>query len=81
MEMKVRRIMESDEPITDSAPLIYSERRDGVDPWTDVRTDRFDLALDHTNAVTQKQLLKRQELLKPKEEPPTPPVEPVTPAK
>ena len=33
IENKVRRITENNEPITDGAPIIYTNREDGVKPW------------------------------------------------
>ena len=32
IEEKVRRITENNEPIEDGAPIIYTERKDGVNP-------------------------------------------------
>ena len=32
IEEKVRRITENKEPIKDGAPIIYTERKDGVNP-------------------------------------------------
>ena len=42
IEEKVRKIMNSKEPITDGAPLIYTERKEGVKPSYNIRTDRLD---------------------------------------
>ena len=36
IETKVRRIMLNNEPITDTAPTIFTKRQDGVLPETDV---------------------------------------------
>lgn len=44
LEEKVRRITESGEPIEDGAPIIYTERKDGVNPAYNIRTDRWDIA-------------------------------------
>lgn len=46
IEEKMRRITQTKEPIEDSAPAIYQEKNSGVDPACDIRTDRFDLALE-----------------------------------
>lgn len=46
LEEKVRRITETGEPIEDSAPIIYTERKDGVIPAYDIRTDKWDIALE-----------------------------------
>ena len=44
IEEKVRRITENGEPIEDGAPIIYTERKDGVNPAYDIRTDRWEIA-------------------------------------
>lgn len=50
IEEKVRRITENGEPIEDGAPIIYTERKDGVNPAYDIRTDRWEIA---QNAMEQ----------------------------
>ena len=59
IEQKVRRMFKSGEPIKDGAPEIYTERKDGVSPMTNIRTDRFELAAAATETVTKAQLAKR----------------------
>lgn len=44
IEKKVRRITENGEPIEDGAPIIYTERKEGVNPAYNIRTDRWDIA-------------------------------------
>lgn len=44
IENKVRRIEESEEPITDGAPIVYTERSEGVRPEFNIRTDKWDIA-------------------------------------
>ena len=51
IENKVRRITENNEPITDGAPIIYTNREDGVLPAYNIRTDRFDIALDAMSKI------------------------------
>lgn len=46
IETVVLRITTTKEPIGESAEIIYTERKDGVLPQYDIRTDRFDVALD-----------------------------------
>lgn len=46
IEEKVRRATDNKEPIEDGAPYVYTERKDGVRPELNIRTDRFDVALD-----------------------------------
>ena len=64
IEMKVRRITESKEPITDGAPVIYTDRKDGTRPEFNIRTDRFDIALDALDYVNKTRTAKRMELVK-----------------
>lgn len=54
IENKVRRIVESKEPISDSAPMIYTNRKDGVIAAYNIRTDRWEIAqnaMDKVNAA------------------------------
>ena len=67
IEAKVRRIVNNKEPIKDGAPLIYTERKHGVQPQYDVRTDRWDIAVEAMDKVTRTHQAKREERHKPKE--------------
>lgn len=58
IETKVRRITENNEPITDGAPIIYTNRDDGVLPAYNIRTDRWDIAQQAMEAVNQANLAK-----------------------
>lgn len=58
IENKVRRITENNEPITDGAPIIYTNREDGVLPAYNIRTDRWDVAQAAMDAVNQANLAK-----------------------
>lgn len=58
IENKVRRITENNEPITDGAPIIYTNRDDGVLPAYNIRTDRWDVAQAAMEAVNQANLAK-----------------------
>lgn len=69
IEEKIRRIVNNKEPIKDGAPLIYTDRKEGVQPAYDVRTDRFDLALEATDSIAKGHITKREERHKPKDEP------------
>jgi hypothetical protein len=70
LEMKIKRIMTNNEPISDGSPLIYTERKDGVLPAYNPKTDRFDVAIDAMDKVSKTHKAKREERLKPKEEAP-----------
>ena len=60
IEMKIRRMLKDGEPIKDGAPPIFTERKDGVRPEYNVRTDRWELAAEATNAITKSVLAKRE---------------------
>ena len=64
IEHKIERLIENNEPISDSAPIIYTERKDGVLPQYDIRTDRFELAIDAMDKVTKSHVAKRVEMYK-----------------
>ncbi len=46
IEHKMARILSNKEPISDGAPEIYTERKDGVGAEYNIRTDRWELAAE-----------------------------------
>lgn len=60
IEQKVFRITTNKEPIKDTSPPIYTERKDGVEPAYDMRTDRFQLAVNAHNTIASAQLARRE---------------------
>lgn len=68
IEMKIQRIMNNREPIKDGSPLIYTDRKEGVKAGYDIRTDRFEIAIEAMDKVTKSVYAKRAEGDKPKEE-------------
>lgn len=64
IEKKLQRIMDEKSPIDDSAPIIYTERKNGINPAHDVRTDRFDLALEAMEIETKKRIAANEENFK-----------------
>lgn len=60
IEAKINRIVNNKEPITDGAPLIYTDRKDGVQPAYDIRTDRWEIAVDAMDKVAQAHHMKRE---------------------
>lgn len=46
IEQKVERITLNKEPIKDAAPLIYTEKHEGVLPGYDIRHSKWDIAVD-----------------------------------
>lgn len=63
IEEKIRRIVNNAEPITDGAPIIYTERKDGVQPQYNIRTDRWDIAAEAMTAIDRTNKAKRQEAI------------------
>lgn len=59
IEQKMARIITNNEPITDGAPIIYMERKDGIIPDYDVRTDRWDHAITAMDVNTKTKLAQR----------------------
>lgn len=60
IEEKINRIVNNKEPITDGAPIIYTERKQGVLPEYDIRTDRWEIAIEamdkvHTDAIAKRE--------------------------
>lgn len=64
IEKKIQRIMDEKTPIDDSAPIIYTERKNGINPAYNVRTDRFDLALEAMEIETKNRIAKNEENFK-----------------
>jgi hypothetical protein len=64
LEDKINRIVNNKEPITDGAPIIFTERKNGVEPQFDIRTDRFEIAIDAMDKVAQAYKAKREENIK-----------------
>lgn len=72
IEMKMERVVNNNEPITDGAPIVYTERKDGVKPEYDIRTDRFEIAVEAMDKVEKTYKAQREERMKPvKDEPKT----------
>ena len=67
IEQRVEKMVYNNEPIADGSPLIYTDRRKGVIPETNIRTDRFDIALENMDKVHTDKLAKRVELYQPKD--------------
>ena len=44
--------------------IIYTNRKDGVQPGYNIRTDRFEVAIEASDRITQNKLAKREELHK-----------------
>ena len=62
IENKCSRISETGEPITDGAPLIYTEKKDGVLPQYDIRADKWELAQGAMQKVNKARIAKGQSI-------------------
>lgn len=61
LETKIERIINNKEPVTDGAPTIYTERKDGVQAGYNIRTDRFEVAIEAMDKVTGAKIAKRED--------------------
>lgn len=68
IEDKLKRIKSNKEPITDGAPLIYTERKAGVQAGYDIRTDRMEYAIEASDVLTATHRAKRNSWDNPKVE-------------
>lgn len=58
IETKVERVVQNKEPIEDGAEIIYTEKKQGVQPQYDIRTDKWEVAqeamdLAHANRIAK----------------------------
>lgn len=61
IEEEISQATTSNQPIESVAPLIYTERSEGVLPEYDIRTDRWAIAQKAMNRVAGSYRAKRQE--------------------
>lgn len=67
IEQKIERIVNNKEPITDGAPIVYTERKNGVEAQYNIRTDRFEVAIDAMTAVDKAHQAKRAQKIEERE--------------
>lgn len=64
LEVKIRKAMNENKPITDgTVPLIYTDKKNGVMPAYDIRTDRFEIARQLEETRQKMNFAKRDELI------------------
>lgn len=63
IEQEMRRATEEQTPIENVAPIMYTDRKDGVLPSTDIRTDRWDIAQKAMGHVNKTKAAKIQETI------------------
>lgn len=59
LERTVSEMIETNEPISAPDAMIFTERKAGVLPEYDIRTDRFDIAIEKSTEVSNHHLKKR----------------------
>ena len=67
IEKKVSKLIENNEPITDGAPIIYTEKKDGLLPQFDIRTDKWDIAQSAMDLANASKIAKSKGMKKPGE--------------
>ena len=67
IEEKVNRIVNNNEPISDGAPIIFTEKKDGVLPEYNPRTDRWDVTLTAMEKMDQARKAKKEQAVKPED--------------
>lgn len=65
LEQKVERIVTNKEPIKDGAPLIYTERKEGIRASTNIRTDRFEVAILASEKIAKSYKARREDKSRP----------------
>ena len=70
IENKIERLMSNKEPITDGAPLIYTERKEGTVAAYNIRTDRWEIATEAMDKVHKQTAAKREGMVKTKDREP-----------
>ena len=66
---KIQRILDENEPLTDGAPMIYTPKQEGVREDCDIRTDKWEIAMnamDKVNNYKLSEYLKKGEAEAPK---------------
>lgn len=64
LEQKIERIINNKEAITDGAPIIFTERKEGVLPSYNIRTDRWEIAVEGMDKVHRSYQARREEKAK-----------------
>ena len=67
IEKKVSKLIDNNEPITDGAPIIFTEKKDGVLPQYDIRTDKWDIAQSAMDLANASKIAKSKGMKKPEE--------------
>lgn len=60
IEEKIGRIINNKEPIKDGAPIIFTERKEGIISAYNIRADRWEIATDAMDVVSKTNIAKRE---------------------
>ena len=58
IETKVERVVQNKEPIEDGAEIIYTEKKQRVQPQYDIRTDKWEVAQEAMNLAHANRIAK-----------------------
>lgn len=61
IEIYISKIIEQNSPVEATSPIIYTERKDGVLPEYDIRTDRFEIAQEAMNKISKTYIERRNQ--------------------
>lgn len=64
IERQIERLLTSGEKIESISPLMYTERKEGVLPETNIRTDKMLIAQRAMGEVSKSYIAKRKEYMK-----------------
>ena len=56
MEMKIRKMLANKEPIEEEIETVYTNKKDGVMPAYDIRTDRWEIAQEAAGKMLNAEL-------------------------
>lgn len=63
LEKKIEKLISNKEPIGKDVPLRYTERKEGIIKDYDIRTDRFEVAMEAMDKVHKTNIAKRDNVI------------------
>ena len=60
LEQEIQRYLSNEEALDNSAPIIYTERKDGVIPQYNIKRNKWEEAAEGMDAVAELNLLQRE---------------------
>lgn len=68
LEKRLQKMKEGKERITAEAPILFFDKKDGVRPETNIRADRFDIALEAIEKGQKSEIAAREAAQKKEDE-------------